>query len=156
MSSKLTYKRVKINWVIILILAGTYLHMIFAYIYQWGNSPMDKAGLIFFGIIWIAVWFLCGRFKLTIDDKLVIFKSDLWTPIKINFKQIKNVSVVNVSLWGKMNAKFERYYFDFVRRAVNIQLKNGKTYQIATKNASEIKDEIEKRMLTTKNIPSIA
>ena len=145
-----TYRQVKINWLVILILAGTYVFMIFSYIHQWGNSPIDKAGLIIFTIIWITVWFFGGRFKLIIDDKLIIFRSDIWTPVKIHLKQIKEVSVVKVGLCGKMSAKLERYYFDYVKRAVNIQLINGKTYQIAIKDAEKIKEEIEKRILITK------
>ena len=151
MNSQVKYKRVKINWWIILILVGTYVLMIFAYIHQWGNSPIDKAGLIILAIIWIAVCFFCGRFKLIIDDKLVIFRSDIWTPVKIHLQQIKDVSVVKVSLCGKMSAKLERYYFYYLKRAVNIQLKNGKIYQIAIKDAQIVKEEIEKRMLIHNN-----
>jgi hypothetical protein len=153
MNKQEIYKRVKINWWIILMLVGTYIHMIFGYINQWGNNPIDKAGLIITAIIWIVLLFVLWRFILTIDDKFVIFRSDLWTPIKIYVSQIKDVIVVNVSLWSKMTAKFEKYNFDFVKQAISIQLKNGKTYQNAIKNAQKIKEEIEKRMITN-NITS--
>jgi hypothetical protein len=45
-----------------------------------------------------------------------------------------------------------KYQFEFfAKHGVSIQIRNGKTYQINTKNAQKIKEEIEKRMLTTNN-----
>ena len=149
MENRIMYKRIKINWWVIIPFVVTYVWMIFAYIHLWGNSPVGKAGLIFVGIIWIVVWFLIGRPILTIDEKFVTLKTDLWTYVEIHVKQIKDVSIVNMNLLGRVNAKFEKHFFDFVKQAVSIKLKNGKTYQIAIKDAEKIKEEIEKRMITT-------
>ena len=152
-NNQTTYKFVKINWWIVLIFGGSYIWMIFAYIHQWGNNPIDKTGLIIFTVIWIIVLFASGRSKAIIDDKFVTFRTDLWIPIKIPFAKIKSVSIEQVRLmyFGEKNT--ERFSFDFVKQAVIIRLKSGKIYQIAIKDPQKIKEEIEKRMITTNNKP---
>ena len=150
MNNQTTYKRVKINWWIILMLGGIYVWMIFAYIHQWGNNPIDKSGLIFIAIIWIAVLIFLGRFKVIIDSNYAVFRSDVWVPVRIPIDTIENVSVEQVS-WSEIvhipGGKINRYLFDyFVKQAIIIRLKNGIIYQISIKNAQRIKDEIEKQM----------
>jgi len=47
-----------------------------------------------------------------------------------------------------MGIPFRDYYFDYsASRAVRIQMRSGKVYQIAIKDAERIKEEIEKRMI---------
>ena len=151
MNSQTTYKRVKINWWVIILVVGIYVHIIFAYIHQWGNSPVTKPSLIFHAVILIIVLLFSGRSILEINDKFFIFRSYLWTYVKIHFKQIKDVNVVKMGLWRRMGKKREQYQFDFVKQAVSINLKNGRVYQIAIKDAEKIKEEIEKQMLKAKN-----
>ena len=153
MSSQSTYKRIKINWWAIIIFVGSYVHMIFAYIFQWGNNPIPKIGLIYMAIIWIIfiLFIIYERFIFTIDDKFLVVKfgSYGWD-IKIHVSQIKDVSVVKVAFRTYLESfspKGTKYPFDFTRHAVNIQTKNDIIYQIFIKNAVQIKDEIEKRML---------
>ena len=69
-NSQTTYKRIKNHWWILSILWGFYVWTIFAYIHQWGNNPIDKAGHTIFGIVWIvsSVLVFIERFTLTIDD----------------------------------------------------------------------------------------
>ena len=159
MNNRVIYKRVKINWWIILILvimlAGIYANMTFAYIHQWGNSPVDEAGLIILAIMWIGVSVLifAGRFTLTIDDKFLVVKfgSYGWN-IKIHVTQIKDVSIEKMSFWTflKTLSRYGRLHpFDFTGQTVKILTKGGTVYKIAIKNAQKIKEEIEKRMLTT-------
>jgi len=148
MNNQEIYKRVKINWWIIIIFGGFHVWMIFAYIHQWGNNPIDEAGLIIMSIIWFFIYIFLGRFKVIIDNNYAVFRSDLWVPVKIPITAIKNISVIRVGLMVNVPGKNEKYYFDFVNQAVRIQLKNGMVYQIAIKNAQKIKDEIEKRMIT--------
>ena len=70
MNNQETYKRVKINWWIIILFVGIYIHMI----YQWGNNPMDKEGLVFLAIIFIGVLVFLGRFKVIIDSDYAVFR----------------------------------------------------------------------------------
>ena len=140
-----------IHWWIILILWGFYVYMIFAYIYQWGNNPVNKASLINVGVIWITISVLIfdNRFVLTIDNVFVKFKSASWGRVKIHITQIKDVSVVKMSFF-KIYTKPHEYH-DFTGKVIKIQTKSGKIYQIAIRNAERIKEEIEKRMITINN-----
>ena len=154
MNNQTTYKRIKINWWVFILFGGFHIWMIFAYIHQWGNNPIDKAGLIKVSIIWIFIYIFIGRFKVIINDNFAVFCSDVWIPIKILISMIDKVSVKKASMMG-MSIPFsnvKNYQFDFsASHAVCIQIKNGKLYQIAIKDAEKIKEEIEKRMITTNN-----
>ena len=148
MEDRAIYKQVKINWWVVIIFGGIHVWMIFAYIHQWGNNPMDKAGLIVMSIIWIFCYIFIGRSKVIIDDNQVVFRSDVWIPIKIPIVNIKNVSVKQIS-WMNLyipEKNTEKFYFGFVKQAISIHLKNGKTHQIGVKDVEKIKEEIEKRM----------
>ena len=151
-----TYKRVKINWWVFILFGGLYVLMIFAYIHQWGDKPIDKSGLIHISIIFLFVCLFIGRFKVIINDKYAIFRSDIWIPVKIPISMIEGVSVkkglpiMDVCIPGI--SKTMKYQFDFsASHTVKIQKKSGKTYQISIENAQKIKKEIEKRMITTNN-----
>ena len=157
------YKRVKINWEILLfvlaVFAGIYVRMIFAYIHQWGNRPVTKTGLIVMAILllgtFIFSWFCGGRFIVKIDDNLVIVRTDVYKMFKIKIANIKSVNIerLNRAWLGGVafpGKKKERIHIDFVKQMVSITVKSDKVYQIAIKDAQKIKEEIEKRMLTNK------
>jgi len=148
-----------------LFFGGIHIWMIFAYIHQWGNKPVDEVGLILFSIIWIFIYIFIGWRKVVICNKFVMIRVGLPLYNKMEIVQIKDVRVVNVSIlnviyWNmgmyygdfntRMNMKFpEKYSFDFVRQTVIIKLANGKYYQIAIKDAERVKSEIERQMITT-------
>ena len=168
-----TYKRVKINWWIIILFGGTHVLMLLSYIHQWGSRPFSMSELIvmfiIMSIIWIFIYMLLGWRKVMIDDKFVIFRSGFPLYNKIEIAQIKDISIVNVNIlnvmywnWGMMYSdtgmligmKFpEKYSFDLVKQTVIVKLKNGKTYQIAIKDAERVRKEIERQMITTNNKP---
>jgi len=148
-----TYKRVYINWGLIIIFGGINAWMIFAYIHQWGTKPIDEVWLAILSILLLPIYILFGRYKVIIDDNYAIFRTDVWITSKIPIFMIDKVSVKKSSLVGMktFGSKFTQYQFDFVvKQDVIIQLINGKTYQIGIRNAEKIKEEIEKRMITTK------
>ena len=104
----------------------------------------------------VSVLLLANRFILTIDDEfVVIFGSSYWDTIKIHVTQIKDVNVgkVSIRMYARNYVKLV-YLFDFTRQTVKIQTKSDRVYQIAIKNAQKIKEEIEKRILTTNHIIS--
>ena len=142
------YKRTKVNWWIIILFIGLYIWMIFAYIHQWGNSPVDEAGLVIFAIINIVVILSMGRVKVIIDDQFVVYRSDIWIPVKIPMMQIKSVSLAKKN-FKTGTAKIDSYGLEFTRNVVCILLKNRKAVHLFIKNAEQIKEEIEKRMLTS-------
>ena len=146
MGNNITYKQVKINWLIIAIFMGCEAYMILSYINQWGNNPINKPGLIILTfILCVFPLIFLWRFKVTIDNKFIIFGSDLWTSCKILLAKIESVSTEQITKETKLD-----YYFVFLlNQAIIINLKNGITYRIAIKNAERVKEEIEKRMITT-------
>ena len=151
MENRIIYKRIKINWWVFIIFGGIHVRMIFAYIYQLGN----ETGFIILSIIWFFIYIFIGRFKVIIDDNFAIFRTDLWMPVKIPFFKIEKVSVKRLHLMDLYipDKNTIKYQFDFFASyGVRIQMKSGKIYQIASKDAERIKEEIEKRMLNIKSV----
>ena len=149
MNNQVTYKLVKINWWIIPILVGIYVLMIFSYIYQWGNNPIDKSSLIIkFPVIWIVVLLYAGWYRVKIDDNFISFRIPNFLIQKIPITNIKNVSIKQISLMEIAGKFIDRYRIDFTKQNLCIQMENGKIYQFAIKDAEKIKQEIEKRMLS--------
>ena len=158
----ITYKRIKAKRWVIILFGGFHVWMIFAYIHQWGSRPLPLSGLFIMSIIWIFIYIVIGWRKEVIDDKSVIFRSGLplyneIAILKIKDVNVENVSILNVMYWSigmlysynhiNMGIKFpEKYSFDFVKQTVIIKLKNGKSYQIAIKDAERVKMEIERQM----------
>ena len=132
-------------------MVGIYVWIILPII---NNKSDDVAGVIFLVLSWIFAVFVFGRFKMIINDKFFVFRSDVVIWIKVPFDGIKDVSVKKVALieLNEPGKYIKKYYFDFfVRQAISTQLKSSKIYQIAIKDAERIKEEIEKQMLKAKN-----
>ena len=168
MENRATYKRIKANWWVIILFGGFHVWIIFAYIiYQRGVNPHNTFGLIIVSIIWIFVYIIFGWRKVIIGDKFIILRAifPLYNKLAVDFVKIEDVSIANVSIasvmyWSMCTLYLntgirkgmifpEKYPFDFVKQTIIIKLKNGETYQIAIKDAEKIKEEIEKRMITT-------
>ena len=151
MNNQTTYKRTKTNWWMSLPLVVIYVWIIFAYIFQWGNKPIPSVTwLVVFGIFFLSPLLLMWCSQLIISNNHIVFRMGIWNWKKIPITSVRNVSV-NKSSFIKMSGsnirgKATSAYFDFVEQTIIIFLRNGETYQIAIKNAQEIKDEIEKRM----------
>ena len=156
MDRQKTYKRVNINWLFVVGLGIIHLLVIILYIYQLGNNPITKSGIIKVSIMCTLCYIYAGRIKLIIDENYVKFRSDFRIFDKIPICTIKNISVKQAPRFDKymifQGDNFKHLPYDyFVKQAVIIKLKNGKIYQIAIKDAERIKDEIEKRMTTINN-----
>ena len=142
-----TYKQFKIVWrFVVIVYTLLYVLMIFAYIHQWGNKPIDKTGLVNLGIIFaivlILIWLACGRFTMKFYDKFALVRSFSWIWLEIPFKNINNVSMERVkrNIPYKINfvgRNIEIYHVNFVKKAVSITMKNGEIYQIAIRNAEK-------------------
>jgi len=164
MNSKSTYKRVKINWwlyiTLIVLYAGIFVRMFFAYIHQSGNIPVTVPAFFVMGSLLALVAVFCGfgagRFIVKIDD-FVTARTDMFLFMKIKVANIRTVNVEYlarprfVGFWFQ-NKNLEIIILDFVKQVVSIKVKSGKIYQIVTKNAEKIKEEIEKRISTSNNI----
>ena len=156
------YKRVKVQWWGIVLLAGVIILMVLAHIHKWGNNHITSiGGLIVLSIvsIYFFVSVFAERFILTVDDKFVIvtFGAASGWAIKIVVTQIEDVRLEEWSFRTCLKALRPRgthYPFDFTRQAIKIETKNGEIYRIAIRNAEKVKEEIEKRMLKHNNIIS--
>ena len=149
--------------ILVVVYAGIFFYMFFAYIHQSSNNPMTvTAAFVVMGYLLALVTISCvfgaGRFIVKIDD-FVTVKTDLLIFMKI---KVANIQTVNVKYLTRhrliggcfQNKIIEIIVLDFVKQMVSIKVKSGKNYQIVTKNAQEIKEEIEKR-ISTNNITSI-
>jgi uncharacterized membrane protein len=58
------YRKFQFGWVITIIFLIVIVWMTFAYVYQWGNNPVDKYGYIFFMILFGGI--LLGFYGMTI------------------------------------------------------------------------------------------
>ena len=151
-----TYKRIKINWLLIVIYAivcvGIHILMKFSYINQWGNNPVTEISLYvvmpsLLAIIFVVSLFCAGRLKLIINDDFVIFRSDGCVFVKISIAWIKSTSVEKAEKIGYSTGKIEKCWVDiFAKNKVCIQLMNRKAVHIFAKDIERIKEEIEKRM----------
>jgi hypothetical protein len=157
-NNQITYKG-KIHWWPLLILWGICAFMIFAYIY-YQRGANNVAALVVIGIfnIFSALIsaFLFAR-RMVIDDEIVTLKFYCFDTVRINICQIKNVSVKEKNFFRICATTYSKYIdiHDFTRCILIIQTNNNKVYRIAIKSAQKIKEEIEKRMLTTNNKTSI-
>ena len=117
--------------------------------YQLGNSDIAIYLLIIFVLIIVAIRYYLGRFKeITINDYFVILQTDEYFPHKIPILWITSVYTCKVGKFETSSSKVEKYWVDvFAKTKINIHLKNRKAYHIIIKNAEQIKEEIEKRML---------
>ena len=149
-NSQSTYKQIEINWTLIIISGGFQVFLVFAYILQLGNNPIGKIGLIFTFLLWFFVIAFSGRIKVIIDDNFALFRSDVWTHLKIPINLIKSVNIKQFGAMVFTGKKIKKYQFDYSLNITYIQLNNDKIYQITIKNAQEIKEEIEKRIPITK------
>ena len=151
MENNITYKRVKINWWIIILFGATHL-LIILNLFLDGNIG---SGTIAVSIIFIFLYITLGRFKLIINDDFVVFRSDIFSLLNTPIKKIKNISTIQLDYFSMASNNrrqdiVKKYYFDFTaKQAIIIELKNGKIYWFSIKDAEKVKEEIEKRMITT-------
>jgi hypothetical protein len=107
--------------------------MTFAYLHQWGNNPLDKAGYIFFMLLFGGI--LSGFYGMTVivTDKQIKIKFG----IGIYTKKIdlSGVSSVNIQ-------KYPVYYGYGVR-----MLSNGLLYNVSGRHAVEIKLKNKKNVI---------
>ena len=143
------YKRIKVNWWIVIIMIVCFALSINEIVIKHNYRTEALVPLV----IVISALVLLGRFKVIVNDDFAIFRSDVWVPVKIPISHIMNVCVKRVEMMEvSIPWKYPiKYQFDFVSCAVIIKLKNGKSYQIAIKDAERIKEEIEKRMFISNN-----
>jgi hypothetical protein len=122
--------------------------MTFAYLHQWGNNPIDKAGYIFFMTLFGLI--LLGFYGITIvvTDKQIKIKFGIgFYTKKINLSNVKSISIQNSPIYCGYGIRIIPNGLPYKvngRHAIEIKFKNKKeVVQIGTKDWNNLKSVIE-------------
>jgi hypothetical protein len=131
--SMIKYRRFQFGWVIVITFIVFIVWMTFAYIYQWGNNPIDKYGYILFLIIFGGVLlFFYGMTIMVTDKHLKIkFGIGLFTK-KIDLATISSVTI-------QTNPVYYGYGIRIIPK--------GLLYNVSGKHAIEIKLKDQKKVI---------
>jgi hypothetical protein len=127
------YRRFQFGWVITIIFLIVIVWVTFAYIYQWGNNPVDKNAYIFFLILFCGV--LLGFYSMTIivTDKQIKIK------LGVGF-YTKKIDLSNIS---SVNTVTYPFYCGYGIRIVS----NGLLFNVSGRHAVEIKFKNKKNVI---------
>ena len=127
------YKRFQFGWVIVIILLFIMGWMTMAFIYQWGNNPLDKAGFIFFIILFGVILSVFYGMTVIVTDKKIKIKLGIgFYTKKINLSSIRSVSI----------QKYPVYYGYGIRI-----IPNGLLYNVSGNHAIEIRFKDRKNVI---------
>jgi len=142
------YRRFQFGWIISIIYLIFVIWMTFAYIYQWGNNPVDKYGYIFFMILFGGILSAFYGMTIIVTDKQVKIKLGigLYTK-KIELSSIKSVNTLTYPLYCGYGIRIVKNGLLFNvsgRHAVEIKFKNKKNViLIGTEDWEKLRDTIE-------------
>lgn len=127
------YSKFQFGWIIVLIFLIIIVWITFAYVYQWGNNPINKAAYIIFLLLFGGI--LLGFYGMTVivTDRQIIIKFGIGLYIKkIDLSSINSIETV----------KYPIYYGYGIRI-----IPNGMLYNVNGKHAIEIKLKHKKRVI---------
>ena len=127
------YRKFQFGWVIAIIYLIVIVWMTFAYVYQWGNNPVDKYGYIFFMILFGGI--LSGFYGMTI----IVTEKQLKIKLGVGFYTKK----IDLSTIKSVNTLTYPVYCGYGIRIV----KNGLLFNVSGRHAVEIKFKNKKNML---------
>ena len=127
------YRRFQFGWVITIIFLIVIVWMTFAYIYQWGNNPVDKYGYIFFIILFGGI--LLGFYGMTI----IVTDRQIKIKLGIGFYTKK----IDLSTIRSVNTMTYPFYCGYGIRIV----KNGLLFNVSGRHAVEIKFKNKKNVI---------
>ena len=142
------YRRFQFGWIISIIYLIFVIWMTFAYIYQWGNNPVDKYGYIFFMILFGGILSAFYGMTIIVTDKQVKIKLGigLYTK-KIELSSIKSVNTLTYPLYCGYGIRIVKNGLLFNvsgRHAVEIKFKNKKNViLIGTDDWEKLRETIE-------------
>ncbi len=142
------YRKFQFGWVIAVIYIIIIVWMTLAFIYQWGNNPLDKYGYIFFMILFGGILSAFYGITVIVTDKhlLIRFGIGFYTK-KIDLSKIKSVTVLKYPVYYGYGIRFVPsgvLYNVSGRYAVEIRLKDKKqVIQIGSDDTDNLKLAIE-------------
>lgn len=119
------YKNFQFGWIIVIIFVIILIWMTFAYINQWGNSPIDIYGYILFVTIFGGILLVFYGMTVIVTDKYIEIKFGIGIySKKIDLSTIKSVTIQKYRFYCGYGIRF---------------LPNGILYNVNGKHAIEIK-----------------
>jgi len=127
------YRKFQFGWVIVITFLIIMVWMTFAYIYQWGNNPIDKRGYIIFLILFGTILSgFCGMTIIVTDKHIKIRLGIGFYTKKIDLSTVGSVAI----------QKYPIYYGYGIR-----MLQNGLLYNVSGRHAIEIKFKDSKKVI---------
>jgi hypothetical protein len=148
---KTIYKRFQFGWVIVIMFVIICIWMTFAYINQWGNSPVDTPGYIFFMILFGGI--LSGFYGMTVivTEKQIKIKFGIgFYTKKIDLATVGSVSILTYPFYCGYGIRLLPHgilYNVSGKHAVELTLKHKKSViQIGTDDWDKLSEVVKNRI----------
>jgi hypothetical protein len=147
----INYHRFQFAWVITTTLLLVIILMTFAYIYQWGNNPVDIYGYIFFVVLFAVVILMFYGITVIVTDKYLKIKIGIGIiSKKIDLSTIKSVTVQKYPIYCGYGIRITSngvLYNVSGRHAVELRIRNKKdAILVGTNDWDNLKKVIESGM----------
>lgn len=142
------YRRFYPAWTIVAVFTIVMIWLTFAYIFQWGNNPVDIYGYVFLLTLFTVILLTFYGVTITVTDKhlSIKFGAGLYTK-KIELKSIHSLAVVKTSLCNGYGIRIipdGLLYKIGGKQAIEIRLKSKRqVIQVGTKDTEKLKEAIE-------------
>jgi hypothetical protein len=145
------YRNFQFGWIIVLIFIVAITIIVLGYKYQWGNSPIDLAGLVFFSFFFGVLILLFYGITIKVTDEHLIIRFGIGLIDKrIKLSSIKSIDTVKNSPYCGYGIRIISngiLYNVSGRQAIEIRLKGKKNVvQIGTNDWENLKIAIEERL----------
>jgi hypothetical protein len=142
------YKRFHFFWAFGILYLIVIIFLTLAYINQWGNNPIDKAGFVFFMILLGGILLTLYGMTITVTDKEIKLKLGIgFYTKKIDLTKIKSVSIQDSPFYYGCGIRIipnGLLYKVNGRHAIELKLKNKRNViQIGTNDFERLKEAIE-------------
>jgi hypothetical protein len=150
------YSKFQFGWLIVIIYLIVIIWMTFAFIYQWGNNPVDTPGYIFFMVLFCGVLLVFYGMTIIVTDKQIKIKLGIgFYTKKIDLSTISSVHTLTYPIYCGYGIRIVQNGILFNvsgRHAVELKIKNKKSVILIGSNDWEkLRDTIENSLI--KDLP---
>jgi membrane protease YdiL (CAAX protease family) len=127
------YKRFQFGWIITVIFLIVIIWMSFAYLYQWGDNPVDLKGYIIFMILFCGVLLTFYGMTVIVTEKYIKIKFGIGLIVKkIDLSTIKSAAAQTYPIYYGYGIRF---------------IPNGVLYNVSGSQAVELKFKNKTRVI---------
>jgi hypothetical protein len=127
------YYKFQFGWVIVITFLAAIIFITVAYIYQWGNNPIDSTGFIAFLVIFGGVFLTFYGITVVINENQILIKFGIGLFRKrIDLSSVRSVKVIK--------------YPAYVGYGIRI-IQNGILYNVSGKYAVELRFKNRKKVI---------